>query len=104
MKKSFNLVAALVLAGGYSLAQAQSAQQDSFADRFRVMQSESSESPMYQLVKPTFSAKAEIPTDPLTVREYQALSSESPAYQLNAPTLDNRGATFAQTHPHGLSE
>ncbi len=104
MKKSFTAVIAIALAGSASLAHAQSTSQQSFADRFRVMQSESSGAPAYQLNQPVINPNAPAPNRSMSEADYQALSSGAPAWHPNTSPVYSNGSTFAQTQPHGLSE
>jgi hypothetical protein len=119
MKKSLSVVLAVLLAGSTSLAVAQtsaevanassskdlSAVKKRFADQFASFQDISDgKAPAWSLRKPTFSNAPANPTAGLDERQMQALSSESPGWQLDHGKVEaDRGPTFAQTHPQGLS-
>jgi len=94
---------AVLLLGAMPLARAQSSA-PSFADTFADMQSLSSDSIQYQREKPVISKAPAARVARFSLRDMQALSSDSPLWQVDAgkPALD-RGPTFANTHPHGLS-
>src|SRR6266550_3885042 len=103
MKKSLNVALAILLGGTASLAVAQSPK-ESFADMFASMQAASSNSSNWQRDKPVFSKAPREPSAGFSIREMQALASDSPGWQIDQGKVEfDRGPTFAQTHPHGLS-
>jgi len=121
MKKSVSVVLAILLAGSTSLAVAQTsaatvanassgtdwtAMKKRFADQIATFQNLSdSRSPAWSLSKPTFSNTPTDPTAGLNEREMQALSSESPMWRPDHGKVEvDRGPSFAQTNPHGLTE
>ena len=102
MKSIPEVIAAGLLVATATLAVAQTPA-ESFADRFKVMQSYSAIGPAYHPA-PTFSNRADDPTTGLTESQMQALSNEDPEWQANAAPVHSSsgGPTFAQTNPHGL--
>ena len=103
MNKSLNVVLAIVLGGTASFAVAQSPK-ETFADTFATMQSLSSNSSNWQQDKPVFSKSPRERSAGYSIRDMQALSSDSPVWQIDQGKVEfDRGPTFAQTHPHGLS-
>ena len=103
MNKSLNVALAIFFGGTASLAVAQSPK-ESFADTFATMQSLSSNSTNWQREKPVFSKAPTELSAGFSLREMQALSSDSPGWQIVQGKVEfDRGQTFAQTHPHGLS-
>ena len=103
MNKSRNVALAIFFGGTASLAVAQSPK-ESFADTFASMQAASSNSSNWQRDKPVFSKAPREPSAGFSIREMQALSSDSPGWQIDQGKVEfDRGPTFAQTHPHGLS-
>jgi hypothetical protein len=103
MNKSLNVALAVLLGGTTSLAVAQSPK-ESFADTFATMQGLSSNSSNWQQDKPVFSKAPRERSAGYSLRDMQALSSDSPGWQIDQGKVQfDRGPTFAQTHPHGLS-
>jgi hypothetical protein len=104
MNKSLNVALAILFGTTASLALAQSPK-ESFADTFATMQALSSNSSnVYQRDKPVFSKAARESRAGYSTREMQALSSDSPVWEIDQGKVAlDRGPTFAQTHPHGLS-
>jgi hypothetical protein len=103
VNNSLNVAFALLLGGTASLAVAQSPK-ESFADLFAGMQAESSNSSHYQRDKAVLSNAPKEAVARLSTPEMQALSSDSPVWQIDHGKIEvDRGPTFAQTHPHGLS-
>jgi len=101
--RSLNVALAIVLGATASLAFAQSTK-NVFADTFASMQSLSSNSSNWQQDKPRFSNVSKGPQAAFSIRQMQALSSDSPIWQLDQGKVEfDRGPTFAQAHPHGLS-
>jgi len=102
MKRIPEVIAAGLLVATATLAVAQTPA-ESFADRFKVMQSYSGAGPAYHPA-PTLSSHADDPVAGLTEREMQALSNEDPMWQSSGAPVhsNNGGSTFAQTNPHGL--
>jgi hypothetical protein len=103
MNKSLNVALAILFGSTASLALAQSPK-ESFVDTFATMQSLSSNSSNWQQDKPVFSKVPRERSAGFSLRETQALSSDSPVWQIDQGKVQfDRGPTFAQTHPHGLS-
>jgi hypothetical protein len=103
MNKSLNVALAILLGGTASLAVAQSPK-ESFADTFATMQGLSSNSSNWQQDKPVFNKSPRERSAGYSLRDMQALSSDSPVWQIDQGKVQfDRGPTFAQTHPHGLS-
>ena len=103
MNKSLNVALAILFGGTASLALAQSPK-ESFVDTFAAMQSLSSNSSNWQQDKPVFSKAPRERGAGYSLREMQALSSDSPVWQIDHGKVEvDRGPTFAQTHPRGLS-
>ena len=102
MKSIPEVIAAGLLVATTTIAVAQTPA-ESFADRFKVMQSYSGAGPAYHPA-PTFTGHADDPVTGLTESQMQALSNEDPAWQSNVAPIhsNNGGSTFAQTNPQGL--
>ena len=103
MKSIPEVIAAGLLVATATLAVAQTPA-ESFADRFKVMQSYSGTGPAYHPAPPS-SNHADDPVTGLTESQMQALSNEDPEWQANVAPVhaNNEGPTFAQTNPNGLS-
>jgi len=103
MIESLAFALALVIGSAASVTHAQ-APAGSFADAFASMQSLSSNSSNWQREAPYVSNSPRESFAGLSMREMQALSSDSPSWSLDHGKIEvDRGQTFAQTHPHGLS-
>ena len=103
MNKSLSVALAILVGGTASLAIAQSPK-ESFADTFAAMQELSSNSSNWQRDKPFFSKTPRERSAGYSIRDMQALSSDSPGWQIDQGRVEfDRGPTFAQSHPHGLS-
>ena len=79
MNRMLKIAVTSLLLGGATLAVAQSPAQ-SFADRYRQMQSIASQGPAYHEA-PTFSNEPAGPRPRLSIAQMQALSSDSPVWQ-----------------------
>ena len=99
MNKTIEVFGAAVLLATATVASASTPAQK-FADEFSVLQSESSGAPAYHPA-PTFSNRADDPTNGLTEGAMQALSNGDPAWQPK-PAVEPMKPTFAQTNRHGL--
>ena len=103
MRKTFTFLAVAALTAGSTLAFAQSPK-TSFADAFGNLQALSSNSSQWQPRQPADNRQAAGPRGRIELQDYQALASNSSQWQIDqGPMVVDRGPTFAQTHPKGLS-